>query len=316
MRLWMLLGALFFAARCYEGAKPMVQSVLGNKTSASSGNTAAPTTSSTSTTSSRSSQGLRLATWNLEWLNMAGQGVVARNDADLEQLRRYAERLNPDIVAVQEVSEEAALARVFPADRYRIHLAQHGRAQKTGFAYRHGLDVRVMADLDALSEHGLRAGADLAVQVNGKTLRLLAIHLKAFCVKKTLADADEDCARLAEQVPTVEAWIDARAQAGDAFAVLGDFNRFLDDDDELWQALNDGEPSNLTLRRTDPALGSLCKSQRSPRRFIDHIVLGGNAGNWLVPDSFRELRYDVADKQMHTKLSDHCPILVELDRVE
>ncbi len=301
----MLLGVLFFATRCFEGAKPMLQSITGDESSS------APNTPSTSG-HIRVAHGLRLASWNMEWLNLEGRGVIERNGADLDRLQRYAERLAPDIVAVQEVSQEAALARIFPADVYRVYLAKNGRAQKTGFAYRKDLDVRVMADLDALSENGLRAGADLSVQVNGKTLRLLAIHLKAFCVKKELSDPDYDCGRLAEQVPVLEAWIDARAEAGEPFAVLGDFNRFLSDDDELWHALDDGDPVGLTLQRTAPPGGSLCRSQRNPQRFIDHIVLGGSAGGWLVRDSFRELRYDASDKQARAKLSDHCPILVEL----
>lgn len=258
--------------------------------------------------------GLRVASWNLEWLSSEGRGVIERNDSDFTQLRRYADRLDPDIVAVQEVAEAQALARIFPPDRYRIHLARQGRAQKTGFAYRKDLDVRVMPDLDALAERGLRAGADVSVTVNGKVMRLLALHLKASCVKKELGADDEDCERLAEQVPIVEDWIDDRTRRGEPFVVLGDFNRFLDDDDAMWRDLNDGEPQGLTLKRTAPPLGSLCKSQRSPRRFIDHIVLGGDAASWLVRDSFRELRYDPADKQARMRLSDHCPILIELEK--
>ena len=138
------------------------------------------------------------------------------------------------------------------------------------------------------------------------------MHLKAFCVKDDLSSKDHDCERLSEQEPAVEGWVDARARAGEAFVVLGDFNRLLDDGDEVWRTLDDHEPAGLTLRRTKPALGSLCASQRKPRPFIDHIVLGGSAVDWLVTDSFRELRYDEADKRAHLQISDHCPILVEL----
>lgn len=261
----------------------------------------------------RTRHGLRLATWNLQWLNTEGRGMVERDDADLAELARYAERLDPDVVAVQEVSSEEALARIFPRSRYAIHLAAQGQAQKTGFAYRKDLEVRVMPDLDALSEGGLRAGADLEVEVEGARLRLLAVHLKAFCVTEGLDSDKRDCERLAEQVPAIEAWVDARASTREPFVVLGDFNRFLDDQDDLWRELADKEPAELTLRRTDSSLGSLCQSRRNPKPFIDHIVLGGPAANWLVPDSFRELRYDDADRRAHVKLSDHCPILVQLE---
>ncbi len=302
MRLWMLLGVLMFAPRCAQQVKPMLQGFMGGPDK--------PETSAAQTPRTR--QGLRLASWNLEWLNTQGRGVVPRSDADLARLARYAARLDPDIVAVQEVAQEESLARVFPSDRYRIHLAQQGGAQKTGFAYRKDLEVRVMPDLDALSEHGLRAGSDLEVTIDGRHVRLLAVHLKAFCVKPDIDTESHDCERLAEQVPTVERWIDARAKAGEAFAVLGDFNRLLDDADDVWRALDDHDPAGLRLTRTDAKVGSLCASQRKPRPFIDHIVLGGPATDWLVPDSFRELRYDETDKSAHVQLSDHCPILIEL----
>jgi len=302
MRIWMLLGVLMFAPRCFQQVKPMLQGFMG-ETAGPVESVAAPP---------RTRHGLRLASWNLQWLNTEGRGVMRRSDADLARLARYAERLDPDIVAVQEVAQEASLAHVFPPDRYRFHLAQHGRAQKTGFAYRKDLDVRVMPDLEALSEHGLRAGADLDVTIDGGHVRLLAVHLKAFCVTGDIDAEGGDCERLGEQVPAVEGWIDARAKAGDAFAVLGDFNRLLDESDDVWRALDDHDPPGLTLARTETKLGSLCRSQQKPRPFIDHIVLGGPATDWLVPESFRELRYDESDKRAHLKLSDHCPILVEL----
>jgi len=304
MRLWMLLGALMFAPRCFQQVKPMLAALEGESVPPGASEPVTP----------RTRHGLRVATWNLQWLNTPGRGVVGRSNADLARLARYAERLDPDIVAVQEVAQAASLSRLFPADRYRIHLAEQGGAQKTGFAYRKDLAVTVMPDLDALSEHGLRAGADLEVKLEGKRVRMLAVHLKAFCVKKNLSSEDQDCERLSAQVPAVEGWIDARARSGEAFVVLGDFNRLLDDRDEVWLALDDHDPPGLQLKRTAPALGSLCQSQRKPRAFIDHIVLGGPATRWLVPDSFRELRYDEEDKQAQHQLSDHCPVLIELSQ--
>ena len=95
--------------------------------------------------------------------------------------------------------------------------------------------------------------------------------------------------------------------------VLGDFNRTLADDDDLWLELDDAQPASLLLERANGERGSLCRSRRKARPFIDHIVLGGDATKWLVRDSFREVRYDESDKQQHAKLSDHCPILVELE---
>ncbi len=256
---------------------------------------------------------LRIASWNLEWLNTEGLGQNERSAFDLARLARYAERLDADVVAVQEVASEEALERVFPRQRYAVHLAKRGRGQRAGFAYRRDLDVRALRDVEELSRGGLRAGADLEITLDDVRLRLLSVHLKAFCVRGPLSEDNEHCAELRAQLPALERWIDARASEGSPFAVLGDFNRTLGDDDELWRELDDAQPASLTLERANVELGSLCHSRRKERPFIDHIVLGGDATKWLVRDSFREVRYDESDKRLNAKLSDHCPILVELE---
>ena len=64
-----------------------------------------------------------------------------------------------------------------------------GGAQRTGFVFRKRLGARVLPDLEALALQDLRAGSDLALQVAGRELRLLSVHLKAFCVTGSLARA-------------------------------------------------------------------------------------------------------------------------------
>ena len=64
-------------------------------------------------------QEIRLATWNIAWLTLKPAGhpdlprdIRARTPEDFRLLRGYAERLNADIVAIQEIDGEAAAARV------------------------------------------------------------------------------------------------------------------------------------------------------------------------------------------------------------
>ncbi len=100
--------------------------------------------------------------------------------------------------------------------------------------------------VNALADGGvpgrpLRPGLAFTVDVGGKPVRALAVHLKAGCRSRDLdaplgpADAKlpperqdaiaSDCAMLRYQLPALEAWIDAHAHRD--FAVLGDFNRTL-----------------------------------------------------------------------------------------
>ena len=46
--------------------------------------------------------------------------------------------------------------------------------------------------------------------------------------------------------------------------------------------------------------------------FIDHILLGGAARDWLVADSLRVLTYRETGGEWKQRLSDHCPVSVRL----
>jgi endonuclease/exonuclease/phosphatase family metal-dependent hydrolase len=46
--------------------------------------------------------------------------------------------------------------------------------------------------------------------------------------------------------------------------------------------------------------------------FIDHLVVDRRVVPWVDRTSFRHLTYRQADKGDWARLSDHCPVLVEL----
>ena len=84
----------------------------------------------------RAQQEIRLATWNIAWLTLKPAGhpdlprdIRARTPEDFRLLRGYAERLNADIVAIQEIDGEAAAARVFDPALYTIHLTDETDTQ-------------------------------------------------------------------------------------------------------------------------------------------------------------------------------------------
>ena len=81
---------------------------------------------------------LRLATWNIEHLAAAdGAGCRPRTAADYAELRAVAELLDADVVAVQEVQNTQALARVFDPAVYDLVVSARrdtGRATCRGSA--------------------------------------------------------------------------------------------------------------------------------------------------------------------------------------
>jgi endonuclease/exonuclease/phosphatase family metal-dependent hydrolase len=105
-------------------------------------------------------------------------------------------------------------------------------------------------------------------------------------------------------------WVAARRREGIAFAILGDFNRAIaGPQDGMEQILGAAAP----LTRVTEGFGNPCwAGNRGPQRFIDHIILGGAARQWLVANSLRVSVYAERDRSYRARLSDHCPISVRL----
>ena len=259
---------------------------------------------------------LKFATWNLEWLTDRAPGspglpgdVRPKRAQDIARLRAYADQLDADVIAIQEVDGAAIAARIFPPDRYRIHMTQDHVVQRVGIVVRRGIRFTVNPDLRTLvpPHSGLRSGADITLHLPGGRLRVLAVHLKTDCHFSSLRGHRRACEILARQVPALVRWIAARARAGEAFVVLGDFNRWMDPrhgrPDGLWRRLTGA----AKLVRATAGFASPCWGGE---RFIDHIIAGGAARHWLQPATLRVLVFRQHGRAWKERLSDHCPVSV------
>lgn len=257
---------------------------------------------------------LKIATWNMEWLNRSNNtGPVKRTNADYQKLAEYAEALDADIIAVQEVDGPEAAIRVFDPGVYDVHMSSRNHTQRTGFVYRKQLDVTIHPDYTALDVGSLRYGTDIEVDVGGgQSLRLLSVHLKAGCLSQSLGSGSSACNKLAQQADILEDWIDARAAQGVPLMVLGDFNRrfFASNNDQFWAEIDDGSPAGADLSSPTQTGSALCNNGQHPE-FIDHLVTGTLATAAIAPGSFEQLLYSNADSGYD--LSDHCPLSIELD---
>lgn len=173
--------------------------------------------------------------------------------AKLAALRAMFARLDASgvrLVALQEVFDANAVRAVLPPQwsvvTTRELAGTPSIAQQVGVAWRAPAAVRDIRAVTSLADSGLtdrplRPGLSFTVDVAGKPVRVLVLHLKAGCRNRDLdaplsaKDRDlvaagqdrviTDCAILRYQLPALEAWIDANA--GRDFALLGDFNRTL-----------------------------------------------------------------------------------------
>lgn len=143
---------------------------------------------------------IKVATWNIEHLRAeANSGPNPRTDDDYQRLADYAELLNADVIALQEVDGEAAALRIFDPDDYMLFFSRRNDPMLTGFAVRRGIDVLQNPDVVALDVSGqgnLRYGTDITITVNGREIRLLSIHLKSFCSQDFLDSSPGACMTL------------------------------------------------------------------------------------------------------------------------
>jgi endonuclease/exonuclease/phosphatase family metal-dependent hydrolase len=135
---------------------------------------------------------------------------------------------------------------------------------------------------------------------------VLAVHLKTGCFDDPLGRrTSRSCAELREQMPPLLDWIGARQAEGVAFAILGDFNRHMDGRDQFWGTLTRAAPlTRATEGHSSPCWGG--------EPFIDHLILGGPARDWLEPNSLRVMMYRETGAGWKERLSDHCPVSVRL----
>ena len=258
---------------------------------------------------------LKVATWNLEWLTVrTAEDADLPSDAhpkqaqDIDILNHYAAELNADVIAIQEVDGAAVAGRVFPPDQYSIHMSHDHVVQRVGLVVRRGIHYSVNPDITALDvDHHLRSGVDITLQLDPTPLRILAVHLKTGCLRPLPLTGHPygSCIELREQETALLDWIKARQAERAAFVVMGDFNRHMDGRDQLWSALQRAAP----LTRATEGHGSPCWGGEA---FIDHIILGGAARDWLELDSLRVMTYRETGAEWKERLSDHCPVSVRL----
>jgi hypothetical protein len=239
---------------------------------------------------------------------------------DLARLRDFAGKADLDVIALQETDGREVAKRIFP--QYVFCFTARHDVQNVGFAVRRGIPHRCDRDYRALGlDDYVRRGVDLTLYPGtSRAIRLLGVHLKAACNSGPLNDARDACHRLQQQVPILEDWIDRRALADNAFAVIGDFNRRFDLEREaardtqgrivaIWPEINDGDPPGAVLMNPGVEHGAVgCGNGFGARQPIDHFVLGRKLSHALVAGSYKVWAYP-----QDQRWPDHCLLTIELE---
>ena len=109
---------------------------------------------------------IKIASWNIYWLTSEDPNHHRRKASDYVKLADYANDLDADVIALQEV-DAGFVRKVFPPQQYSIELSQRkDTRQRTGFAIRKGIRYRRLPDYRALStKWGLRYGTVIELEV-------------------------------------------------------------------------------------------------------------------------------------------------------
>jgi endonuclease/exonuclease/phosphatase family metal-dependent hydrolase len=281
---------------------------------------------------------ITVATWNINNLHEdAGSairpGAPVREEEDYAILILYQKKLDADIVALQEISSPQAATRIFPPDEYTILFSSRyndpvgeGRLEGdifTALAIRKPIRVLKSEEIVGL-QHVIkrngkntwtRRGVAALIDAYGKQFWILIVHLKSFCHGSNLEKPTSvDCRVLSEQRMALEQWTDRKFNEGLPFMILGDFNRIFDlygQNDHLWSYVDDHEPEGLNLWRLPYKMVTQCPGHEG-RYPIDFLVFDNRAWEFVDKDSFLEILYAPEHTALGNRISDHCPIRVDL----
>lgn len=170
-------------------------------------------------------------------------GAYAKRGQQLSQI--LSRDVRPDVIAFQEVSGAQAVIEALGAaasdynvcsfdGKYKVQRLAFAWRKKFGEAVEACRDIREVSLPEAPPKDQVRPAYTVTLDLNGKKVRFLTVHLKSSCVSpldknpRRLDDASvEACALLQKQVRPLEEAFEKLGQGADHFVVLGDFNRNL-----------------------------------------------------------------------------------------
>lgn len=282
------------------------------------------------TFSTFSSYAITLSTWNMEWLTLSPSEKFRSSDRsqqDFEQLNFYFSQSNSKILAFQEVDSKEAIQKIVGND-YKIFLSDRSLNSKlqftdinqyTGFAVHQSIPVIDPNDFSLLPKKKtskLRYATYIVANIGkpSRPVHLLSVHLKSGCLGQK--KKNYSCSTLKQQTDEVIEWINSREANNEKYLILGDFNHTLAHPRSwLWKNIkNNTSDTPLLLTEDTKARCTVKQWKRDwPKyttftRLIDHGITNiSNRSFQVTQQQFMES--DVKKYQ----LSDHCPILFEMN---
>ena len=256
---------------------------------------------------------LTVGIFNIEWLGDGIDDNKPRTDEDIRQIADIITSSGMEIIAVQEIENETALAKIVnKMDGFKLKVAKQQGKQRLGIIYKDYITVNEIGVYEPLSLNGrTRTGYIVDVAKNDYKLLMLIVHLKATSrFDSTEALKIESRMMRHAQAEIISNWADSILFVCGIkeFAIVGDFNDY---------------PTRIHNRTLEPIiknenlhfLTSDLRSCKNPLIWflIDHIVVSTETKKRYVPNSvFVYDFHSMLNESEAERISDHCPISVQL----
>ena len=267
---------------------------------------------------------LSLVSWNVYRANTAIH-TNSRNPEDWQLLAGWSEALasKADVIFLQEFDTVGTASSLFGSefDYYFSHRnrgsVRDSDLQRTAIAVRRSaIDVVSSYEYYSLGVNGGRYGVDLMLEnpTSGNRVRILNFHLEEGCQDENVTGSSSNsCRTLVRQYEEIALWVEDRRQEGVPFLLGGTVLRDLIN--------NETEISLLENSQAQEAQNLIALNQGRPdcwngrfNSWSDYFITDTSALPFVISGSFDEAVFSVADfEALAPKISDHCPILVELN---
>ncbi len=257
---------------------------------------------------------LNIGTFNIQWLGDGIEDIVHRENSDYERIAEVIEDCGADIMALQEIENQAALTKVLGfIPEYSGFVLGGEAGQNVGLIYKPGIEVSNIESLPQLivKPGKTRAGLDLNVKFGEFDFRMLVVHLKSTSRYDSTDEMRENSIIWRrQQVDFINYWVDSLVSNSEEkdYIILGDFNDY---PGKLNNSTMDSLINNSGLEILSSGLKS-CKDKNW--NSIDHIIVTESAAGRYKPKSVRMWNFRSAyPDEEADKISDHCPVIAGFD---
>ncbi|HAS6900124.1 TPA: hypothetical protein I7286_08745 [Vibrio parahaemolyticus] len=275
---------------------------------------------------------LSIATWNMEHLAVENdKGCMPRVSKDYLKLKKYAETVDADIFALQEIQNVDALKRVFDTNKYtliisdrpetkpydckvwdeklkkKVKTGKKSTTQNVAWAVKKDIKYKYSAsdnirelDLNTYLRYGL------VLQLPEHELTLVNLHLKSSCYDGNLPSYDAGCTVKQIQLERLKKWVD---QQGDQkIVLLGDWNtKIWSMNDYTTKQFPSFKVNTLSLKSCNPDYLKNGKAQPG----VDNIFTNFTDKQANLYN-FGKANKEGVEQNREAMLSDHCAIKLDL----